>query len=113
MRHLRTSVVVLALTLIAALSAVAAGAQSAQMSTDTKTVQGQLVKVDADNQVFTIKQENGEEVQFHYDTNTEVQGSQTTVQGLASETGTRVSVQYTESDNKKHAQRIEIQKSDR
>ncbi len=116
MRQLRMTLGIFALTLLVAGFAGATAIQDTPapaQSAEAKTAQGELVKVDADNHMFTIKQENGEEMQFQYDATTEVQGSQTSVQGLATQTGTRVTVQYTESADKKLARRIEIQKSDR
>jgi hypothetical protein len=75
------------------------------------TAKGELIKVDTSEQTFTIKEENGTEVQFRYNSSTEVEGSSEGVQGLSSETGTRVTVYYKEHSGQKIASRIEIQKS--
>ena len=72
---------------------------------------GELLKVDAASQTFTIRQANDEEMQFKYDSNTKVEGSQNGVQGLSSETGTSVTVHYREQSGQKIATRIEVIKS--
>ena len=52
-----------------------------------KMARGELVKVDTDSQTFTIKQDNGEQAQFQYTADTKVEGAQTSMQGLATDTG--------------------------
>jgi hypothetical protein len=49
-------------------------------------------------------------MQLQYDANTKVEGKDGGVQGLASETGTRVTIHYKEDSGKMHATRIEIRK---
>ena len=71
---------------------------------------GELQTVDTTNQTFTIKDAKGEQVQFRYDSSTQVEGSSEGVQGLSSQTGTRVSVQYEEKSGQKMATRIVINK---
>lgn len=71
---------------------------------------GELQSVDTTNQTFTIKDAKGEQVQFRYDASTQVEGSSEGVQGLSSQTGTRVSVQYEEKSGQKMATRIVISK---
>ncbi len=71
-------------------------------------MQGELVKVDTDKQTFTIKLENGEEIQFQYDSNTKVEGRENGVQGLSTESGSHLTVHYTERSGKRMATRIEI-----
>ncbi len=73
---------------------------------------GELLKVDTASQSFTIKQANDQEMQFQYNSSTKVEGSQNGVQGLSSETGTRVTVYYKEQSGHKVATKIEIIKSD-
>ena len=104
--------------LILSFAAAASAMQSEPQTTPAQTTEkqsvgGELVKVDAANQTLTVKQENGEEVQFQYDSNTKVEGSQNGVQGLSSETGARVTVQYAEGSGKRMATVIEINKSDK
>jgi lipopolysaccharide export LptBFGC system permease protein LptF len=90
---------------IPAQSAPRAGVE--QASTELMA-RGELLKVDSTGQTFTIKQENDEEMQFQYNSSTKVEGSQNGVQGLSSETGTRVTVYYTEQSGAKIATKIEI-----
>ena len=73
-------------------------------------VTGELQRVDTTDQTFSIKDTNGEEVQFRYDSNTQVEGSSQGVQGLASKTGTLVTVHYEERSGQKVATKIEIKK---
>jgi hypothetical protein len=58
--------------------------------------------------MLTIKLENGDSVQFQYNSDTKEEGSQNGIQGLSTDTGTQVSVQYKEQSGKKVATRIEI-----
>jgi hypothetical protein len=78
---------------------------------EEKMAQGSLVKVDTEKMTVSIKPETGEEIQFSYDANTKVEGSQSGVQGLSSETGTKVTVYYTESSGKMLATRITVNKA--
>ena len=86
----------------------AAPAQAAEV----REMQGELVKVDTDNQTFTIKLENGEEVQLQYDSSTEVEDRDSGVQGLSNEAGTQLTIRYTEENGKRMATRIEIKRQD-
>lgn len=76
------------------------------------SVQGELLKVDTSTMTFTIKLKDGEETSFQYDTNTKVEGSQSGIQGLSQQSGTKVTVHYQEKSGKKVATRIEIIKAD-
>jgi hypothetical protein len=86
----------------------AAPAQAAEV----REMQGALVKVDTDNLTFTIKLENGEEVQLQYDSNTEVEDRDSGVQGLSDEAGTQLTVHYTEENGKRLATWIQIKRQD-
>jgi hypothetical protein len=117
MQHLRKTipVVLLMLAMTAFSGVVAVSAQDqpqsqSQQAMDNKTATGNLVSVDTSTKMLTIKQPSGEQLQFEYDANTKVEGSQNSVQGLASETGTSVTVYYTESGGKNLASRIEVHK---
>lgn len=79
---------------------------------EVKTVRGELTKVDLESQTLTIKLENGDEVQFAYDSDTMVEGRENGVQGLASDTGTMLTVHYKEDSGKKIATKIVIKKSE-
>lgn len=71
--------------------------------------QGELVKVDADAKMITIKNAEGAELQFAFTDKTEVIGSQDGVAGLATKAGTKVTVEYTEEGGAKTASRIAVQ----
>ena len=86
-------------------------ARSEQSSGDKALVaSGQLLSVDTTNLTFTIKNTKGEEMLFRYDASTQVEGSSEGVQGLSSQTGTRVTVQYEEKSGQRMATRIVINK---
>lgn len=57
-------------------------------------VQGELVRVDADKQMLWIEGADGKEIQFRYTAATEVSGEAQNVEGLATKTGTRVTVEF-------------------
>jgi hypothetical protein len=103
-------VFLLALTLAAMAGAAPINQDQASTQSAAKMARGELVKVDTDSQTFTIKQDNGEQAQFQYTADTKVEGSQTSMQGLATDTGSTVSVWYTESGASKIATRIEVTK---
>lgn len=92
--------------LLAAPAVQSAPAQAVQQSEQMS--QGVLARVDADQHMFWIQDPNGTEVEFQYDSNTKVTGSTEGVQGLSSETGTRVRVYYHEKSGKRLATKIEI-----
>jgi Cu/Ag efflux protein CusF len=71
--------------------------------------QGELVKVDADAKMITIKNAEGAELQFAFTDKTEVTGAQDGVAGLATKAGTKVTVEYTEAGGAKTATRIAVQ----
>ncbi len=79
---------------------------------EVKTVQGALIKVDLESQTLTVKLENEEEIQFQYNSDTKVEGRENGIQGLASETGTQLTITYTEDSGKRLASKIVIKKSD-
>lgn len=81
-------------------------------SPELKVITGELAKVDLENQTLTLKLENDEEAVFQYDADTRVEGRENGVQGLSTETGTKVTVSYTEEEGKRTATKIEIKKSD-
>lgn len=108
---------VLLLTLTIASMAPSAPAQSDHPSVvgtsshqSEEVARGELLKVDTTNQTFTIKTAGDMEMEFHYTSETKVEGSKTGVQGLSSETGTRVAVYYREDSGQRMATRIEINK---
>ena len=117
MRKLWKVLPIFLLTLTFAAAARAIPAQSDQgtelgQASQQRAVQGELVKVDTDNQTLIIKQENGEEMQFQYNSNTKVIGRENGVQGLSGDTDTRLTVHYMEVSWGKIATTIEINKKE-
>ena len=79
-------------------------------SQDEKQAQGELLKVDTEAMTLTIKNAGGEEIEFHYNADTKVEGTSNGIQGLSTQTGTRVVIRYKEQSDSKLATRIEIVK---
>lgn len=75
---------------------------------EERTATGELVSVDADSQMLTIKGADGSEWNFQYTEDTEVSGAQQGVAGLATKAGTRVTVHYTGEGEVKTATRINV-----
>jgi hypothetical protein len=70
--------------------------------------EGELKSVDADESVFLIVADNGEEMLFHYDDQTEVADQTEGVQGLAGQSGAWLKIQYRAEGDKAIAERIEL-----
>lgn len=79
-----------------------------QSAARASRAQGELVKVDADAKMITIKNAEGAELQFAFNDKTEVSGEQGGVAGLATKAGTKVTVEYTEEGGAKLATRIAV-----
>ena len=75
-------------------------------------IQGDLVSVDAEAKVRTVKAADGQEVQFTYNDSTDISGTQGAA-GLATMTEGRVTVHFTEDADtkKKTATRIIVEAS--
>ena len=86
----------------------AAQERPAAQAASAASVQGELVKVDADAKSLTIKAADGKDMQFTYNEQTEVAGARDGVAGLATKAGSKVTVQFTEKDGAKIATKIEV-----
>lgn len=73
-----------------------------------QTAKGELVKVDADAKTITIKGADGVETEFAYTATTDVKGGTEGVAGLATKSGSKVTVHFTSDMGKKTATKIEI-----
>ena len=73
-----------------------------------KAFQGTLVKVDTDAKTITAKDANNKEMMFTYTDNTEVTGSDKTIQGLSGKAGSKLKVTYRAERGANHATRIEV-----
>lgn len=83
-------------------------AQGQAQAQEARTVQGQLVKVDADASTLSIQTAQGAPMVFHYNSSTKVVGAEKGVAGLATMTGAPVSVQFVQQDKNNIALQIEI-----
>jgi hypothetical protein len=72
------------------------------------TAKGELVKVDDTAKTITIKGADGVETEFAYSAATEVAGGREGVAGLATKSGSKVTVHYTTDMGKKTVTKIEV-----
>jgi hypothetical protein len=85
-----------------------AGDTKADKSAKAQTLKGELVKVDADAKTITVKGADGVETEFAYTATTNVPGGSEGVSGLATKSGSKVTVHYTNDMGKKTATKIEL-----
>jgi hypothetical protein len=71
------------------------------------TISGELMRVNPDTKMFTVKNPTGE-IQFKYSDQTVVTGAQKTVAGLATMNGEQVTVQYRVENGANIATKIEV-----
>ncbi|HLV01918.1 MAG TPA: hypothetical protein VKZ59_11665 [Acidobacteriota bacterium] len=91
---------------VPALLAQEAGAQ--QQEEATQSFQGELVSVDSLSQKLTVRDAEGTEMEFSYTDETEVIGAEEGVAGLATKSGSQVSVSYTDDGQSKTATQIQV-----
>ena len=72
------------------------------------SAKGELVKVDDAAKTITIKGADGVETEFAYSAATEVAGGRDGVAGLATKSGSKVTVHFTTEMGKKTATKIEV-----
>jgi hypothetical protein len=77
----------------------------------TQTAKGELLQVDTEKMTLSIKSADGAELDFAYNSQTEIIGAQKGVQGLATAAGSKVTVSYTMSGETKTATKVEVQPS--
>ena len=84
-----------------------------QTMTQEKTEQlsGKLLSVNAQDMTFVVQEANGNKVTFQYNDQTKVTGSDKTIEGLSSQSGTEVTVEYQMHESNRLAKRIEIKQS--
>ena len=83
-------------------------AQAAQAPQQDKAFQGTLVKVDSDTKTITAKDADNKEMMFHYTEQTQIVGSEKTVQGLAGKSGSKLNITYKVERGANNAMRIEL-----
>jgi hypothetical protein len=84
-----------------------AGQSGAQSSAQTMTATGELTKVDAKEDTLHIKTATGE-VMIKYDDDTKVTGASRNTAGLATMSGSQVTVRYRKEGNSNVATSIEV-----
>jgi hypothetical protein len=80
-------------------------------SAKSQTAKGELVSVDDVAKSITIKDETGAELKFTYDDKTDVSGAKEGVAGLATRSGSKVTVKFKEEGASKLATKIEVQRA--
>jgi hypothetical protein len=83
-------------------------ADHADKAAKGQTAKGELVKVDADAKTITVKGTDGVETEYAYTAATNVAGFSEGVSGLATKSGSKVTVHFTDDMGKKTATKIEI-----
>jgi hypothetical protein len=115
-RTLRTAVVVGALLAWTPLASPAGPASAASpvkaAQQTTSTVQGELVSVDAKTSTIAIKASVGN-MEFRYDNQTKITGAQSGAVGLATMTGSQITVQYKKEGSTNLATTIDVRPPER
>lgn len=83
-------------------------AQEQPASQDLKVASGELISVDPDASLITIRTEDAEELQFRYDDATEIIGGGGTTEGLATMNGKQITVHYRVEEEQATAVKIEV-----
>jgi hypothetical protein len=86
------------------------GVMPAAAQDQPSIAQGQLLRVDAGAKTFSIRTTQGALMQFSYTDETKVVGADENVAGLATMSGTDVTVHYTKKQQENVAMQIEVQK---
>ncbi len=87
------------------------GGQDQAQQQSAQTLSGTLMSVDPDAQTFIVQDAGGNQVTFHYDDQTEVAGAEQSIEGLASQSGTQVTVTFEQQESARMATKIEIQEA--
>ena len=80
----------------------------AQAPQQDKAFQGTLVSVDSDAKTITVKDADNKEMMFHYTEQTQIAGSEKTVQGLAGKSGSKLNITFKAERGANTATRIEV-----
>lgn len=75
----------------------------------SRSVEGELLRVDTDNKVIAIRSENNQEQQFKYTDDTQIAGEGRNIQGLSAMTGAKVSVEFEAEGETAVATRINVE----
>jgi hypothetical protein len=82
--------------------------KAAQAPQQDKAFQGTLVSVDSDAKTITAKDANNKEMKFLYTDQTQIVGSEKTVQGLTGKSGSKLTITYKVERGANNATRIEL-----
>jgi hypothetical protein len=74
-----------------------------------KSMSGELTNVDTEKKALTVKGSDGVETIFQYNDDTKVSGSAENVAGLATSSGSKVTVEYKQDGNDRLATAIEVE----
>ena len=106
----RALIALVAILLIAgATSTFAQDAGGARQQPAASVASGELVKIDTSAKMIVIKTESDPQMQFSYTDATKVTGAEKGVAGLATMTGSSVTVHYTKKGQDNVATEIEVQ----
>jgi hypothetical protein len=82
--------------------------QQEPSKTEPASITGELTKVNPQAMTFSVKSASGAEMLFKYDDKTIVTGSETNVAGLATSSGSEVTVSYRNDSAGNMASKIEV-----
>lgn len=88
-----------------------AQAQARATSQKSQMIQGELVSVDPMKKTLTVKTSTGEQEQFAYTAETVITGATSDPAGLATASGSNVTVEYTEEGTSRTATKITVEKA--
>ena len=83
-------------------------ATQAPAPSPAKSVEGTLLKVDAEAKTIDVRGPDTKEIKFVYDDKTEIVGAQDGAQGLSGTLGTKVKIEYTEKAGINTASKIQV-----
>jgi len=108
---MKRALIVLAAVLLVAVPILAqdAGGGRGQQPPAASVASGELVKIDTSAKTITIKTASEPEMLFSYSDTTKVTGSDKDVAGLATMTGTMVTIHFTKRGQNNVATEIEVQ----
>jgi hypothetical protein len=111
--HTRTASLLVAATVAVVVALVPVMAQQERMSPEPEKATGTLVRVDTDMRTVSIRTAAGADLAFSYNDQTVVSGDEQTVAGLATLSGTDVTVHFTKNGEDRIASKIEVKKKDK
>lgn len=89
------------------------GQRTQQYGSQQSSFSGELVDVDTTEQKLTVRNDQGEEMKFSYSQQTEVSGADQSIAGLATRSGSKVTIHYSEAgegqSKEKTAQKIHVE----